>query len=58
MFQVSYKHGSITTDVPNLGKVKGTLETTSIGVDFYSYMGIPFAEPPIGNLRLEVSSLY
>lgn len=38
-----------------MGKVKGNLERTVIGLEFYSYLGIPFAEPPVNDLRLEVS---
>ena len=33
------------------GKVSGTLQKSLSGHDYYSYAGIPFAEPPTGDLR-------
>lgn len=38
-----------------LGKLVGRYEKTVIEVPFYSFMGIPFAEPPVNDLRFEVS---
>ena len=34
-----------------LGPVKGSIEYSIRGQEFYSFKGIPYAEPPIGNLR-------
>ena len=37
--------------VTKAGKVSGTLQKSFSGHDYYSYAGIPFAEPPTGDLR-------
>lgn len=36
------------------GDIRGFLEKSSKGRSFYSFLGIPYAKPPIGNLRLKV----
>lgn len=33
------------------GPVKGLLETSYLGYDYYSFQGIPYAKPSTGNLR-------
>lgn len=33
------------------GKVVGKIETLLLGKSVYTYLGIPFAEPPVGELR-------
>lgn len=39
------------------GKIRGILNTTLLnGVPFYSFRGIPYAKPPIGNLRFKVNT--
>ena len=35
-----------------LGPVQGSLRVTPNGHTYYSYQGLPFAAPPVGNLRL------
>lgn len=43
----------------NDGSVRGLRKTTFLKkVDFYSFKGIPFAKPPIGDLRFKVSLFY
>lgn len=37
------------------GPVLGATSKTRDGKTFYEYFGIPYAEPPVGNLRYEVS---
>lgn len=38
-----------------LGKVRGTKEVSRIGKSYYQFRGIPYAMPPTGDLRFEVS---
>ena len=37
----------------SLGAIRGTVEKSINGSEFYSFKGIPFAEPPIGKLRFQ-----
>lgn len=37
------------------GRIAGTTEFSTNGRRIYSYYSIPYAEPPIGKLRLKVS---
>lgn len=37
------------------GKLKGTIRKNYKGEDFYAFLGIPFAKPPVGELRFKVS---
>ena len=39
--------------VTSLGKIEGSLMTTNEGRRIYSYRGIPYARPPLGNLRFK-----
>jgi hypothetical protein len=38
------------------GKIKGQILKSRDGRSFYSYTGIPYAKPPIGELRFKVIS--
>lgn len=38
-----------------LGSILGTIETSRKGIEYYSFRGIPYAEPPVGDLRFRVS---
>lgn len=36
------------------GKLKGTFDKTFEGEQVYAFLGIPYAKPPIGELRFKV----
>ena len=41
------------------GKVRGSKELTALeNKEYYAFKGIPFAEPPIGNLRFKVYNFF
>lgn len=40
------------------GKLKGRIAQDYKGNNYYSFQGIPYAKPPIGELRFKVSTLY
>lgn len=37
-----------------LGKIEGTVRTSVKGKDFFSFEGVPYAKPPVGQNRFEV----
>ena len=40
--------------IPSLGQVRGSLMTSAGGRQFLAFRGIPYAKPPIENLRFKV----
>lgn len=40
-----------------LGTIEGHIAKTVHGKDFYSFKGIPYAKPPIGDLRFKVNKI-
>jgi hypothetical protein len=43
--------------IPGLGKVRGSKMSSFNQREFLSFRGIPYAQPPIGELRFKVSCL-
>ena len=39
------------------GSIQGIVSKSRDGRDFYEWLGIPYAEPPVGELRYAVSSI-
>jgi acetylcholinesterase len=37
------------------GKLQGLVSKSRDGREYFAYVGIPFAEPPVGSLRFEVN---
>ena len=46
-------NGPLVT-IPTLGQIRGFQMTSAAGRDFYAYRGIPYAKPPVGDLRFSV----
>jgi hypothetical protein len=40
------------------GRVRGSTHESRIGKEYYKYLGIPYAQAPVGSLRFEVSRDY
>lgn len=40
--------------IPSLGQVRGSFLISVNGRQFLAFRGIPYAKPPVGNLRFEV----
>ena len=36
------------------GQIRGAEKTTRLGRKHYAFLGIPYAKPPVGDLRFEV----
>ena len=43
-----------TVNIPSLGGLRGSQMVSSSGRKFQAFRGIPYAEPPVGNLRFNV----
>lgn len=41
-----------------LGELRGKIDVASDGQEYYTFHGIPFAEPPVGELRFKVSFVH
>lgn len=44
----------VVVDTVN-GKVRGSIDLSISGDEYFSFKGIPYAKPPVGELRFEVS---
>lgn len=38
----------------NYGPVRGLKRTSTVGDQYFSFRGIPYAKPPVGELRFKV----
>lgn len=56
VFSTTYWYGSCEKIIEtNSGSIRGRLETSIWKkVDFYAFRGIPYAKPPVGDLRFKV----
>lgn len=48
---------TIDIEIPQ-GKLRGSTSFARNGKKFLQFLNIPYAQPPVGSLRFEVSSLY
>lgn len=55
LFAGIYADDRPTVQTP-LGTIVGSYEKSYEGNTYASYLGIPFAKPPVGNLRFAVST--
>lgn len=53
VFLICLTHG-ITIKTPQ-GSIKGIIKKSLNGRDIQTFHGIPYAKPPLGNLRFKVS---
>ena len=44
--------------IPALGRVRGSRMSSFNGREFLSFRGIPYAQPPVGELRFKVRQLF
>ena len=44
-------------NVPTLGRIGGSQLSSSSGRKFHAFRAIPYAEPPVGDLRFKVRSI-
>lgn len=40
------------------GSLRGSVARSRSGKEYFEFLGIPYAKPPVGNLRFEVSILF
>lgn len=54
-FMLDYLCNFPLVDIPSLGIVRGSYMSSAAGRTFNAFRGIPYAQPPVGNLRFRVS---
>jgi carboxylesterase type B len=53
---LSYVRAERPLVTTTLGELEGVWQTSAKGLQYAAFMGIPYAQPPVGDLRFEVSS--
>jgi carboxylesterase type B len=57
VLQAAFPHNAPTVHVQQ-GTLTGTYLTSRFGRKFAAFQGIPYAQPPIGDLRFKVRVIY
>lgn len=52
-----YFGNSVQVDT-HLGPIRGTAVSSQFGYKYVGFQGVPYAKPPIGELRFKVSEFY
>lgn len=55
MASINMENGEQVIISTNQGKVRGLVQNDFFGNKYYSFRGIPYAKPPINELRFQVS---
>ena len=58
LFSCGHVKGKNVTVDTKYGKVQGHVVTLGTGETVVSYLGIPFAKPPVGSLRFKVTTKF
>lgn len=54
LIECSLAHEHPIVKIPTLGSVLGSQMSSASGRNFFAFRGIPYGQPPVGNLRFKV----